>query len=184
MRYPSRVATVTQTLRQLLPGGSTLQINVEEYHPMESNNANFDEFLTGSFLIQFDPQQRIQGSTNHQALVRVYIEGKAIPDLTWTPLPNQIPARPPLMPPQKRRRDLEERGIDCNSVHLSAVQSLESVAVSIASVIGGGLFQPPRTFTTSTTLSLPSVIVTTAGVTSTDFPLVVPGCPAPCTKTL
>jgi hypothetical protein len=43
----------------------------------------------GTIIIQYDPQQNTAGTT--QALVRMYVNGERLSDITWDPLPNQHP---------------------------------------------------------------------------------------------
>lgn len=73
------------------------------------------EYRFGTVLIQYDPQQVSTVTGQTAALVRVYVDGNVFPDLTWDPLPNQIPRKRSIDPAagQVAQRDIEERDSDC-----------------------------------------------------------------------
>jgi hypothetical protein len=48
-------------------------------------------FKDGTILIQYDPQQSMSDNNQKNALVRIYVNRVVLDDITWQPLPNQVP---------------------------------------------------------------------------------------------
>ena len=71
-------------------------------------------YAIGTVLVQYDPQQMSAGTDQAKALVRIYVDGVAGPDMTWDPLPNQKPQSGQAAA-QVGQRDLEERENDCTN---------------------------------------------------------------------
>jgi len=71
-------------------------------------------YAIGTVLVQYDPQQMSTGADKATALVRIYVDGVTSPDMTWDPLPNQIPQSGQTAA-QVSQRDLDEREKDCTN---------------------------------------------------------------------
>ena len=97
------VARIISLTRRLIHDNQGFPLQVVDYVAVDEEDDN-KRTRDGTVLIQYDPQQQINPSST-RALVRIYLDGRVLPDITWDPLPNQLPGG------GNRKRDLIDRDV-------------------------------------------------------------------------
>lgn len=132
-------------MQKLLRVDNSIPIFTTDYVALGPKVPN-REFRFGTVLIQYDPQQSPAGADQTTALVRVYVDGIAFPDMTWNPLPNQVPQIGQAAG-QAAKRDLEQRDGGCT------------------------VSEPSPTPTTLSTSTIPATESSQATITSPSVPM-------------
>lgn len=117
-RYPDQVGAIQDKIKNLLRihTGDLIPLHTVTYKPILQDDRDW-EFRFGTVLVQYDPQQLSTVTGQTTALVRIYIDGAAFPDMTWDLSPNQKPRKRSIDPiaGQVVQRDLEESDTsDCS----------------------------------------------------------------------
>ena len=113
-----------------IPGANP---QIIDYRAIDDEDEN-KPFKTGKVLLQYDNNQQPPGAAQRQALARIYVDGVAQPDMTWTPLQNQL-----------KRREIEERDDFCQSepqtspAPTTLLTTTSSTAIPPAPATGGAL---------------------------------------------
>jgi hypothetical protein len=90
IRHPDIISRILGILKSVLPGGSTITSDIVDYIALSEDDSDAI-FKDSKILIQCDPQQSMSDNNQKNALVRIYVNGDALNDITWQPLPNQVP---------------------------------------------------------------------------------------------